>query len=357
MSNFVNPSILSSLSTFTTTFKNPIDKSRDANATRQEKRLGEARSQELAARTSNFIIRRTNEILLEYLPEKVEEVLFIPLTAMQANIYRGLLRGKAIRQVLARSAATGNDALGQMHAAHAAAAAAAEAALLAADPCPRSRDSSPWSIFLVFPALQAINSLKKLCNHPGLVYEEAREHASSEPKSAYSFYPENYVPQSNFGDIAQSSKLAVLDHILTAVRREGKKIVVVSNYIQTLDMLQAFLNQRQYGFLRLDGQTNANDKSAIVDRFNANYASDAFVFLLSAKAGGLGLSLIGGNRLVLFDPDWVTGSGRSSLTPCDAFKPLPRSHLLPSFPFLFSLRSMCSFRCAPYSFLSPESFC
>ena len=131
--------------------------------------------------------------------------------------------------------------------------------------------------------------MKKLCNHPGLVYEEAREFGENEPKSAFSFYPPNYVPQSQFADISQSSKLAVLDHLLQGVRRDGKKIVVVSNYIQTLDMLAVYLRSKNYDFLRLDGQTPANERGTLVDRFNASYESTAFVFLLSAKAGGVSI--------------------------------------------------------------------
>lgn len=106
-------------------------------------------------------------------------------------------------------------------------------------------------------------------------------------KSAYSFFPSHYVPQSSFSDVNQSSKLAVLDHLLKAIRAEGNKVVVVSNYIQTLDMLAVYLSQRNYQYLRLDGKTNANERGAIVDRFNASYSVDAFVFLLSAKAGGV----------------------------------------------------------------------
>lgn len=249
MVDFVNPSILGNLTTFSRTFQQPINRSRDTSASAQEKRLGECRAAELSSRTSNFVLRRSSALLLQYLPEKVEEVLFIPLTPFQSDLYRALLRGKAIRQVLARSEgiAAGSEAL----------------------------------------ALQAINSLKKLCNHPALVYDECREWAGNDAKPALSFYPENYVPQSNFADVSQSAKLSVLDHLLSAIRREGQKVVIVSNYAQTLDMLAIYLRSKDWQYLRLDGQTRAAERSAIVDRFNASYAAEAFVFLLSAKAGGV----------------------------------------------------------------------
>lgn len=136
-------------------------------------------------------------------------------------------------------------------------------------------------------ALQSINSLKKLCNHPGLVHAECAEWDSNEAKSAFAMYPENYVPHAAYSDLMQSSKLAVLDHLLAAIKQENNKVVVVSNYIQTLDMLSVYLNHKGYQYLRLDGQTKVSDRGTIVDRFNATYSQDAFVFLLSAKAGGV----------------------------------------------------------------------
>jgi len=100
---------------------------------------------------------------------------------------------------------------------------------------------------------------------------------ADEVKSAASLFPDNYVPVANFADTGQSSKLAVLDHLLGAIRREGQKVVVVSNYIQTLDMIETFLQSRGYQWLRLDGQTTAAERPVIVDRFNATYASEHFV--------------------------------------------------------------------------------
>ena len=77
----------------------------------------------------------------------------------------------------------------------------------------------------------------------------------------------------------------------------------MSNYTQTLDLFGNLCRAREYGFLRLDGSTSISKRQKLVTQFN-DPSSNIFVFLLSSKAGGCGLNLVGGNRLVLFDPDW-----------------------------------------------------
>lgn len=79
------------------------------------------------------------------------------------------------------------------------------------------------------------------------------------------------------------------------------KIVLISNATQTLDLMEKLCRNKKYGFVRLDGTMNVNKRSKIVDRFN-NPENPEFVFLLSSKAGGCGINLIGANRLILFDP-------------------------------------------------------
>lgn len=81
------------------------------------------------------------------------------------------------------------------------------------------------------------------------------------------------------------------------------RVVVVSNYTQTLDLLQDLFVHMGYTFCRLDGHTPTGQRQRLVDSFNSPYSQN-FLFLLSSKAGGVGLNLIGASHLVLYDIDW-----------------------------------------------------
>lgn len=101
-----------------------------------------------------------------------------------------------------------------------------------------------------------------------------------------------------------SGKLMLLDIMLASIRSNTKdKVVLVSNYTQTLDMFERLSRKRGYGYVRLDGTMTIKKRGKVVTEFN-NPDSDRFIFMLSSKAGGCGLNLIGANRLVMFDPDW-----------------------------------------------------
>lgn len=112
-------------------------------------------------------------------------------------------------------------------------------------------------------------------------------------------------------DYEQSGKLTVLVRLMQTLRamKEGDRIVIVSNYTNTLDIIENLCKEYKWPVLRLDGSTGANKRTKLVSDFN-NPGSGAFVFLLSSKAGGCGINLIGGNRLVLFDPDWNPASDK-----------------------------------------------
>lgn len=87
-------------------------------------------------------------------------------------------------------------------------------------------------------------------------------------------------------------------------KETSDKIVLISNYTQTLDMFEKLCRNKRWGNVRLDGTLTIQKRGLVVKRFN-DPESPEFIMLLSSKAGGCGLNLIGANRLILFDPDWV----------------------------------------------------
>ncbi|KAF9395289.1 helicase [Podila verticillata] len=102
-------------------------------------------------------------------------------------------------------------------------------------------------------------------------------------------------------DLTIGGKLGFVDSFLRVLKRNtSEKVVLVSNFTQTLDILEAICVKSQYAFYRLDGSTPIAKRQEYVDKFNA----PTFVFLLSAKSGGAGLNLIGASRLIMFDIDW-----------------------------------------------------
>ena len=255
MVDFVNPGLLGKYSKFKKEFETPIMKSRQPGASFKDIEKGEARTEELAAVTSMFIIRRTAEILTKYLPTKTEYILFCKPTSAQASVYKTILSSPLFSNALGNS------------------------------------DTS----------LQLINFLKKVCNSPSLLQSKNVEEAQNQTIAALL----SNIPPSLLQFPGASGKLQVLDSLLHHLYlANSEKVVLVSNYTSTLDILGNLLNSLSYPFLRLDGSVPSAKRQPLVDRFNRSNSRSCFAFLLSAKAGGMGLNLIGASRLILFDVDW-----------------------------------------------------
>ena len=254
MVDFVNPGLLNKYTTFKREFETPILKSRQPAASAKDVEKGEARSEELANITGMFILRRTAEILSKYLPPKTEYVIFCKPTEAQMTVYRAIIGSPTF------NAALGSPAI----------------------------------------SLELINVLKKVCNSPNLLLKKNDKGESSTKAELLEI-----IPPSLLKSPGASGKLQVLDSLLHRIRTTtDEKVVLVSNYTSTMDILANLLSSLSYKYLRLDGTTPTKQRQELVDRFNRSPPSNSFVFLLSAKAGGLGLNLVGASRLVLFDLDW-----------------------------------------------------
>jgi hypothetical protein len=113
-----------------------------------------------------------------------------------------------------------------------------------------------------------------------------------------------------------SGKLIVLDSLLQAIRKESPndKVVIVSNFTTALTIIQdSILKTRNLTFQRLDGTIPQADRQPLVDSFNRSTPNHCFAFLLSSKAGGCGLNLVGANRLVMFDADFNPATDQQAM--------------------------------------------
>lgn len=246
MVDFLNPGILGTYSNFKREFEIPIMKSRQPEAMKKDIEKGTKRSEELSRLTRLFTLRRTAATLDKYLPPKTDTVLFCKPTSQQVVLYKALLESSMIRS------------------------------------CLGSLDPSDH--------LRAITLLKKLCNSPALIKDA--EFDNSKIK----------VPPL----IAMTSgKLKVLEGFLQKLYQDSEeKVVIVSGFTQTLDIIEEKLREMNLPCSRLDGSTPAVKRQPMVDKFNKSAQKQEFAFLLSAKSGGTGLNLIGASRLFLFDTDW-----------------------------------------------------
>jgi DNA repair and recombination protein RAD54B len=255
--DFVNPGLLGQRSAFKRTFEAPIIRSRQPEASESELEKGEARWKELVSLTSRFMIRRTAEVLSKYLPPKTEHIVFCKPTKAQAEAYRAILSSHIF------SVAVGGN---------------------------------------MDMALQLIMVLKKVCNSPSLL-KTTKDGEATPSELLQALLP--LIPPHVLNSHASSTKLRILDSLVHRIyTTTEEKIVIVSNYTTTLDMIERMLVSLSYTYLRLDGSTPSSKRQALVEKFNKTSKAANFAFLLSAKSGGVGLNLIGASRIVLFDIDW-----------------------------------------------------
>ena len=97
--------------------------------------------------------------------------------------------------------------------------------------------------------------------------------------------------------------MALLDKLLPKLKAQGSRVLLFSQMTRLLDILEDYMRFKGYQYCRLDGQTKGLDREEAIDSFNAP-DSEKFVFLLSTRAGGLGLNLATADIVVLYDSDW-----------------------------------------------------
>ncbi|KAK2467800.1 hypothetical protein APHAL10511_000095 [Amanita phalloides] len=276
MVDFCNPGLLDDYATFRRVYEAPILKGRAPNATSLEVEAGKLRSAQLHAAAKSFVLRRDISVLQSKLPPKHEYVVFVTPTSLQLALYASALQPERIDDLVESS---------------------------------RSE------------SLPVINMLVKISNSPVLL-KATIDHTRTAPstglgKDTFSQLIPLLPRDMDAGDVSLSGKLIALSKLLRLFRQAtDEKCIIVSHYTSTLNILEVYCKRNGYSFLRLDGQTPASKRQEHVDKFNKCSQESCFLFLLSSKAGGVGLNLTGASRLCLIDSDWNPSHDLQSMARC-----------------------------------------
>ncbi|KAM7340975.1 hypothetical protein ACRRTK_001590 [Alexandromys fortis] len=194
-----------------------------------------------------FLLRRVKKDVEKSLPAKVEQILRMEMSALQKQYYKWILT----RNYKALSKGSKGSTSG---------------------------------------FLNIMMELKKCCNHCYLI----------KPPDNNEFYNKQEALQHL---IRSSGKLILLDKLLIRLRERGNRVLIFSQMVRMLDILAEYLKYRQFPFQRLDGSIKGELRKQALDHFNADGSED-FCFLLSTRAGGLGINLASADTVVIFDSDW-----------------------------------------------------
>lgn len=194
-----------------------------------------------------FMLRRSKKDVLTEMPPKNELLLMVPLSAMQKQLYRDLLR-KNVPELGAED-----------------------------------NTKSGLQIQLLNLAMQ----LRKACNHPYLF--DGYEDRNDDP----------------FGEhlVENAGKLNLVDKLLHRLLKSNSRVLIFSQMARMLDILEDYCRMRGYLYFRIDGNTSSEDRDYQISSFNAP-DSEVSIFLLSTRAGGLGINLATADVVILYDSDW-----------------------------------------------------
>eukprot|EP00111_Clytia_hemisphaerica_P021883 TCONS_00064344-protein len=255
--NFLLPSIFNSSSTFESWFNAPFAMTGEKIELNEEETLLIIRRLHKVLRP--FLLRRLKKEVESQLPDKVEFIVKCDMSALQKIIYKHM-QTKGI---------------------------------LLTDGSEKDKDKKGKGGTKML--MNTIMQLRKICNHP-FMFQHIEEAIAEHTGHA------NGVVSGR--DIVRvSGKFDILDKMLSKLAVTGHKSLIFCQMTQCMTIMEDYLNWKQMPYLRLDGTTKADDRSDLLKIFNAK-DSPYMVFLLSTRAGGLGLNLQSADTVIIFDSDW-----------------------------------------------------
>lgn len=266
--NFVNPTIFDDLSVFQSWFGFKDIGQKTAKATDEESILLEQRKNQTVSKLHEilrpFLLRRIKVDVLSEMPPKKEVIVYSGISKLQEG-YADLIDKGTLRDSLLKQGIQDGRSLSQTN--------------------------------------KLMNHRKNI-NHPFLFGEPIDPNSGQHVGSVHPHLL-----------IRASGKFALLDRMLDRLFKDGHQVLIFSQMTSVLNVMEDYLHYRKWKYCRIDGSTHIDERQKQMDAFNAEKTSGVdgkrnesddriFVFLLSTRAGGLGINLTSADTCIIFDSDW-----------------------------------------------------
>ncbi|KAL7096294.1 hypothetical protein ACP275_10G071600 [Erythranthe tilingii] len=308
--DWVVPGGLGSREHFREFYDEPLKHGQRSTAPEQFVRVAEERKQHLVSVLQKYMLRRTKaETIGHLMMGKEDNVVFCAMSEFQKRVYQRTLLLPDIQCLVNKDLPCScGSPLKQVECCKRIVPDGSIWPYLHKDN-PEGCDSCPFC--LVLPCLV---KLQQLSNHLELIKPNPKDDQDKQRKDAAfaaavfgtdvdlvggSSQNDSFMGMS---DVRHCGKMRALERLMHSWISMGDKILLFSYSVRMLDILEKFIIRKGYSFSRLDGSTPTGLRQSLVDDFNSSPSKQ--VFLISTRAGGLGLNLVGANRVVIFDPNW-----------------------------------------------------
>ncbi|GMH11071.1 hypothetical protein Nepgr_012912 [Nepenthes gracilis] len=308
--DWVAPGSLGTREHFREFYDEPLKLGQRSTAPERFVQVADERKRHLVTVLRKYLLRRTKEETIGHLMlGKEDNVVFCAMSELQKRAYRRILQQPEIQCLVNKDfPCSCGSPLTQVECCKRTVRDGILWNYLHRD-SPDGCDSCPFCVVLPF-----LIKLQQISNHLELIKPNPKDDPDKQKKDAefaaavfgtdIDLVGGNTQNESFMGlsDVTQCGKMRVLEKLLFDWVSQGDKILLFSHSVRMLDILEKFLIRKGYCFSRLDGSTPMSLRQTLVDDFNSSPSKQ--VFIISTRAGGLGLNLMSANRVVIFDPNW-----------------------------------------------------
>ncbi|KAK4127320.1 hypothetical protein N657DRAFT_641307 [Parathielavia appendiculata] len=291
--NWTNPGHFGTRNEWNNTITKPLTVGQSHDATLKQLSIARTTAKKLVQNLlPEFFLRRMKTLIAHQLPKKSDKVVFCPLTDIQSEAYQNFLEGPQVTFITSASELCDCDS-------------GRKRGWCCYKTLP---DGRSW-MSIVFPSIM---TLQKIANHLTMLIPSAldpNDKQSSELQALQTCVPgdweELYRNRDSMLNLANPEfcgKWKILRKLLRFWHENGDKVLVFSHSVRLLRILQHLFHNTSYNVSFLDGSLSYEDRQKVVDDFNSDPTQ--FVFLISTKAGGVGLNITSANKVVIFDPHW-----------------------------------------------------